>query len=504
MRLLRLGEVHYWFDETFSIRMAGFPLAEMVVRCSEDTHPPLFFWCLQGWLALFDADEWWTRLFSTLWSLGAVVCAFGFTYEGLRQTQERPASGGAALLGATLAGLGIALSPIHISWSQQVRMYAPVTCLALLSTWLLWRAIRQPESWSRWFWFTVVEIAGLYTHVTMLFVVAAHVLALATVLLQRRRVWASAGRLARPALLAMAAVGLASLPWMLVVHAQHRRVQDDFWIKPFDLDLLGEAFVKCFVVYQRPVSDPVVGLWIAQGLLVILVVVAMGRRPFDLLIACAAGLPFIALIGVSLLGENIVNGRYFIAGHSLACVAVATFVARLPKWLLRVPLAAVVVSGLGYFAWDYHAWRATAADGTGIPGMLETWREHRRADEPLVFSNPMFYTTACVYAGGPSGMKIFGAEADYPFFVGTALTSDDEYLSAARIDMSDWETVWVCDYGRRERFLMPVQLGNLWQLATEISLNDYSGTFFLRRYDRQRHPERDISKHHIANERSSQ
>lgn len=490
VRLDRLADLHYWFDESFSIQMAQFPLSEMLVRCAADTHPPLFFLCLKGWLALFGNAEWPTRLFSTLWSLGAVGCAFGFTYEGLRHSVESSGSRANACLAATLAGLCVALSPLHISWAQQVRMYAPVTCLSLLSTWLLWRALQHPERTFRWLSFAVVEVVALYTHVTLWFVVAAHVLALGVIIFQQRREQPLQRLLLRRSLLTMSLVGLAGFPWFLVIREQQARVQDDFWIRPLDWDLLGEAFVQCFTVFQRPVSDPNAGLWIAQGLLVALVFVAAGRRSLDLLIALTAGMPFVLLITVSLLTENIVNARYFIAGHALVCVAVALLIARIPWWALKLPMAVCIVGLLGTLVSDYREWRTVAAQGEGIPGILSRWQEHRGDGEPLVFSNPMFYSTARVYAGTSGEMRIFGAEAEYPFFVGTAITSDEEYLPSEKIDASRWETIWVCDYGHRERFLQPVQLGNGWQLIMETSTKDYSGTFFLRRYDRKLLPDR--------------
>ena len=484
-RLYGLGELNYWFDESFSIRMSQFPVTEMFARCGEDTHPPLFFLLLKGWTMALGQVEWPTRLLSTLWSLGAVACAFGFTYEALWRADERPSTESAALFAATIAGLAVALSPLQISWAQQVRMYAQVTCLTLMSTWLLWRAVERPGSGWRWLAFVLVEIAGLYTHVTMLFVIAGHFLALGAVIVLRCKAGVSTRLLALRSAFAMSAVGLTGLPWILVIRAQHARVQDDFWIRPFNLDLLGEAFVKCFGVYQRPVPDPSLGLWLGQGMLIILALVAAGRRSFDLLVALTAAMPFVLLIAVSLMSENIVNARYFIAGHSLACVAVAVLISRVPWWQLKVPVAASVLGILAYCTVDYHAWRETAAQGAGIPGLLSTWRDHRVANEPLVFSNPMFYTTGQIYSEVSDKMKIFGDEGDYPFFVGTAVTSHDEYLSADEIDAQAWNSIWVCDYGQRERFLNPVQLSNSWQLVSETSTKDYSGTFYLRRYDRR-------------------
>lgn len=492
VRLAQLGSLRYWFDEAFTIRMSEFPVPEMIVRCAADTHPPLFFFVLKGWIASWGHSEFSARLLSTVWSLLGVGVAFGFTYEALRAGRDRSSHPAIVLLAATTAGLCVALSPLQISWAQQVRMYAAVTGLSLAGTWLLWRAIQNPASWKRWTAYGLVEVAGLYTHVTMLFVFAAHLLALGAILIRGRNNWADTKPLARPALLTIAMVGMIALPWIVVERIQHSRVQEDFWSKPLTLDLLGTAFVKCVTLSQRPVTSPIIGLGIAQGLFLVLLVVAAGRRPFDLLVSLSAGVPIALLIGASIANTNLVNERYFIAGHALLCVAIPVWIARLPSWSLRIPLAATVVASQAYFTWDYHLWRSQMAGRPGIPELLATWQEHREADEPLVFCNPMFSTVARMYQD-PADLRIFGQEDDYPFFVGTAITSDEEYLSSAEIDSGRWQKIWVCDHGNRERYLNPVEMSDAWRLVTEKGVSDYSGAYYLRSYERSE--QRKISDH---------
>jgi len=483
LRLHRLADLAYWFDESYSLRTAEFPPLEMISRCAGDTHPPFYYFTLKAWMACFGNGEWAARLLSTLWSLGAVAAAFGFTYEGMCCSKERPSNRNVALLAATLAGLCVALSPIQISWAQQVRMYAPDTCLAILGTWLLWRAVQEPHRWGRWLSYAVVEVAGLYTHVTMLFIFAAHVLAIWVVLIQGRKDWAATKFLFWRAATVMGTVGLIALPWVLVIRMQHARVHDDFWIPPFTLELLSTALVQCFTLYQHSVLDPKWGLWLGQGLLLICVFVAAGKRPFDLLLALSASLPFLLLIAVSQGETNIVNGRYFITGHSLVCLAVSVWVARLPTWFLKLPVGAVLLGTLIFLAHDHHTWRESVAGKWAIPELLASWEEHRGTDEPLIFCNPMYYITARIYHD-PADLKIFGQEQDYPFYNGTAVTTPQEFLSATELNSGNWQTAWVCHNGNWGKSKLPAEIGDSWRLSAETTRKDYSGTYFLRRYDR--------------------
>lgn len=485
VRLVEFETVNYWFDETFSLRMAEFPLPEMITRCTKDTHPPLFFLELKGWTSLFGNAEWPARMLSNLWSLAAVAVGFGLAYAAVRQDDASLHTHCKAIFAGTVAGLCLALSPIQISWAQQVRMYASLSCLAILSTWLLWRAVQQHGSLARWLIFGLVELAGLYTHVTFLFIFAGHILAGLAVVFQQRGDRAHVKSLLARAVPTMFVVGLLAVPWILVVRGQHSQVHDDFWVKPLDVELLGQAFVDSFTVRRGESPDSEIGLWIAQGLLVVLLVLAAGKRPSDLILSITTVSPFLLLIVVSLMDVNIVNGRYFIAGQALACVALGIVVTRLPFWVLRIPLAAGLLLALGLFARDHLEWRSEVADRDGLPNLLATWHEHRADGEPLIFSNPMFYTTARIDNGGSDGLKIFRSDDTYyPFFVGTAITSPEEYITPPELAAERWQTIWVCDYGNRTRYLQPVILGETWKLITESAFKDYSGTFYLRRYDR--------------------
>jgi len=481
IRCYLLGEVNFWFDETFSLRMAEFPLPELIERCAQDTHPPLFFIELKLWSAVAGQSPWMARLWSVYWSVAAVVCAFCFVQEATRSIW----SPGRVATAATTAALLLALSPLELTWAHQVRMYAPVECLTVLSTWLLWRAMQKPDCKSRWIWFAFVEAIGLYTHVTMLFVAAGHFGAL--ILTELRR--SAPGGLRRATIIsgcsAMVAAGLCYAPWFLIARSQQARVQGDFWSEPFEWKLLGDALVKCFGNPEWYEANSQVGYGIGQALIVVLLVMALGRSSFDLVIASTAAVPFLALIVASIVGRNILHPRYFISGYTLTCIALAVLVMRLPWRRTRYAIAVALVGGQAVLACSYFYWRHEAARQPGVPGVLATWREHCNDDDILIFSNPMSYTTARIYAGDASRFRVFGSQECYTFFVGTAIMSDSEYIQSAEIDNMAATTAWVCDFGSINRFMQPAVLSDSWTLVAEMMIPEFNGPLVLRRYDRR-------------------
>lgn len=325
----------------------------------------------------------------------------------------------------------------------------------------------------------------MYTHVTMLFIFTGHLLALVAIAIQVRKTWSESKAQTVRSFVVMVLVGIAAMPWIIVVEMQHARVHNDFWVRPFDLQMLGEEIVKCFTLYQRPVSDPMIGLWIVQGMILVLLFVAAGRKQFDLLVTLTAASPFFLLVIVSLVDVNIVSSKYFIAGQSILWIVIGVAIAKLPGWILRIPVAAILISTMGYLSLDQHAWRREALAEGGIPELLSSWEEHRVEGEPLLLCNPMFYTTARIYSDEPSSLKVFLPEDFYyPFYFGTAIISDDENLTKDAIERSSMTTVWVCDVGSSQHHIQPVKLDDSWKLITETSMKDYSGIFFLRQYSR--------------------
>ena len=118
LRFYAIGAKSLWIDESFSIWTAKQPLdALWRFTVQLDQHPPLYYTLLHFWLALGDGEAV-VRGFSALW--GVLMLPVMYLLG------ERV--GGRAL--GLLSTLILAISPLHIWFAQQARMYTMLTFFA--------------------------------------------------------------------------------------------------------------------------------------------------------------------------------------------------------------------------------------------------------------------------------------------------------------------------------------------------------------------------------------
>ena len=131
LRVLRLDFQPLWWDEGYSVWFATQPLGQMVELTAQDIHPPLYYALLHLWIRLWGAGPVALRLFSV--TVGVLTVPMLY-WAGCRLTAflGRPCSQQVAALAAFL----LAINPLHIFYSQEVRMYGLVALLsaAILGT----------------------------------------------------------------------------------------------------------------------------------------------------------------------------------------------------------------------------------------------------------------------------------------------------------------------------------------------------------------------------------
>ncbi len=134
LRLLRLDFQPLWWDEGYSVYFASQDLATLTLKTAADIHPPLYYYLLHAWIALFGASDVALRLLSV--AIGTATIPVFYAVG------RRLASGGTALLACLL----LAVSPFHMYYSQEVRMYALATLLGLASIFFAQRLLMDGES----------------------------------------------------------------------------------------------------------------------------------------------------------------------------------------------------------------------------------------------------------------------------------------------------------------------------------------------------------------------
>jgi mannosyltransferase len=187
LRVFHLGHQSLWIDEARTVEAMKVPLAELPRTLAPRNHGlPLFYALTRVPVTLAGSGE------ASLRSVSAVAGALAvFPIYALGARLLTPGAGLAA------AGL-LAISPLHVWYSQEARPYALLVLLAAWSTACLAAAAEGSRSW---LWYAVSLTLALYTHFLALVLVAAH---LAAVPFLRRAV--------RPALGSIGAALLAFVP----------------------------------------------------------------------------------------------------------------------------------------------------------------------------------------------------------------------------------------------------------------------------------------------------
>ena len=154
LRFYRIGEKSIWLDEAFSLWIARHPLWEglgWLIRI--DQHPPLYYSLLHVWTELFGELQGPVRMLSALFSTATVP----LFYAAARRLLDRSSA-------AIAAGI-LAISPFHVQFAQETRMYALLTLEAACLLYFLARLLteRRPSSGS-WVGLAVAQAAVMLTH----------------------------------------------------------------------------------------------------------------------------------------------------------------------------------------------------------------------------------------------------------------------------------------------------------------------------------------------------
>jgi uncharacterized membrane protein len=269
LRLFQLGAKGLSLDEAFSIWMAQRPLGEMLAWLVRiDQHPPLYYSLLHVWLTLGDGQG---------LVRGLSVLASTLTIPVVYLLGRRLVDGQAGLLAALL----LAVSPFHVHYAQEARMYALLALngsLAMLAVAHLftdpqamalpigrqlsmyWRGRQSTGRWPAlasvnadlaWLGYVVFTVAALMTHNTAVFLpLAMNVFVLGLVFAGRLRPTYAKdtgreGRLHPPALrnwlLAQAGVLTLWAAWLPSLITQGLGVYREFWLPKPTIVAVGAA-----------------------------------------------------------------------------------------------------------------------------------------------------------------------------------------------------------------------------------------------------------------------
>jgi mannosyltransferase len=242
LRVVDLGAESAWIDEAYSIVLAGHPITEIIQGTAADQHPPLYYLLLHFWL-MFGSGVFFSRFLSVL--IGVISIA-----QIIRLGRQ---------LGLEVVGLGaallLAISPVHVWYSQETRMYILLASLVTAATGELWLCL---HSKGRWILYALFSLLAIYTQYFAVFAFVAHgILVIAWALSQRN--WKT--------LLdwfgAMLFVSLGFAPWFPTALMQMRFHQMP-WIGMPSAEVVRDTLLT-LLVGDSIIQMPNLARWVALG-----------------------------------------------------------------------------------------------------------------------------------------------------------------------------------------------------------------------------------------------
>ncbi len=161
LRLITIGRDSLWFDESISYLASTLPLSAILNNTIQSSHPPLYYLLLAFWRQLIPNHDGYLRLFSMIWNLLLIPLTYWVTLTLLPQKRDM----------ALISALLIVVSPFHIIYSQELRMYTQLMTLTVGGT-LAYLQAQKTDKWLWWVAFFMAFLLAIYTHLFSLFALA--------------------------------------------------------------------------------------------------------------------------------------------------------------------------------------------------------------------------------------------------------------------------------------------------------------------------------------------
>ncbi len=315
LRFYRIGSQGLWLDEAFSVWLGRQPVTEMWGWLLKiDQHPPLYYTLLHFWMIFGDTEGYVRGLSALAGTLTIpVIYLLGRRLGGMRV--------------GLLAALLLALSPFHVRFAQETRMYTLLTLNATLALLALSYLLTAPRPALAWVGYMLFTAATVYSHNTaILFPVAVNLFVVPFILFEQIRKSQIANRKSSPTsnlqylihtqypipntqspispfqppslsnwLLAQLGAFLLWSPWLGSYVIQAMRVDGEFWILPPTVGTVLDAarsFLSAFLPLQIGWAAVI---WAVYGLVALLGCVCFRKQPavlallFVLMLAAPAG-----------------------------------------------------------------------------------------------------------------------------------------------------------------------------------------------------------------------
>lgn len=307
--------------------MVRMSVSEIVRFTMTDVHPPLYFLFLHFWTKVFGESVIAVRMMSVLFS---ALTVFVFYHLALKLFNSRV---------AFFAALLLTLSPFHIFFSHETRMYSQLTFLTLASVYF-YVSFLEDERRSSAILYVVFTILLLHTHIYATFILMAEFFYFISLYVFAREAFQ---KLFRRWLATQIAIGLLFLPWALVIVKQAAKAKGGFWIpKPDRLAplqtlieysgslwlalLLLPLFIYGIMLYRNEKETPnakvLLLLWFILPIAVPFAISKLSSPFYQTKYTIAASLPFYLFVALGLTQLKKLSAQRVLVSLLLICFAV--------------------------------------------------------------------------------------------------------------------------------------------------------------------------------------
>jgi mannosyltransferase len=151
-----------WVDEVYTlVDFVRIPFAESLTSFPSQNQHLLYTILAHASIEIFGESAWALRLPAALFGAASVPALFLLARKLLGERES--------LLACAL----MTVSYHHVWFSQNARGYTGLLLFTILATWA-WLEALEKNDWRRWMLYAAAVVFGMWVHMTMAFVVAAH------------------------------------------------------------------------------------------------------------------------------------------------------------------------------------------------------------------------------------------------------------------------------------------------------------------------------------------
>lgn len=333
--LVVFGNTSLRLDEAQSLFQTQRDIPGMLNLVAQDVHVPGYHTLLHFWQLLFGQDIYVARIMSLVFFVGTIIMTYVLATYAL----------GRRRIGLFAAFL-VTISPFMNWYGSEARMYTMLAFMTVLHIFFFVKIMKQKGT-TRWIWWTITGILGVYTHYFFLFVLLTELI---TVIVLRKNF---RGQKALRKIIIAGGIIVASLvPWLLYVSKLGFASNTQPALAEPSAGDLFDTYAQFVFGFQVPgINTLIVSLW---PIAVLLAFFALQRTkkiipPEMTLFVLLAVVPVVGAYVVSVTIKPFFLSRYLIVSLPTLFIFIAWLLTRYRPWIARtVGILLVVVIGITF------------------------------------------------------------------------------------------------------------------------------------------------------------